>query len=398
MIDLTSIESILEEAGVKFHSGNKMIVALSNEQRLLSDTVQRYLDQHYTAEQRRQIMLSEAGWSPDRWRALADIGVFAAMTDELIGGVGGTAADIFTVTEALGGALVVEPVLEAVTAGALLAASSTQAARSVAEGMIAGTQIVTPAIYEFASRFDPLSSSASATVVDEGYLVNGKKVAVGGAPFADWFIVPARASNDEELKLFLVANDDPGVTMDTYTTISGMRAGDVMLQSALLPKDRLLTRGVGAENAIQEAVTRGVIAACVEASVVCRRMCDLTMAFCRNRSQFGQPIAGFQVLQHKMADMFISVQEISAVAQVLADRYDSADSALLKQVSAAKVQLATSCKFVGESAIQLHGAMGMTDEMAIGHYFKRSLALCQYYGDSDFHLREFQAIDEMDVQ
>ncbi len=375
-----------------------MIVALSDEQRLLSDTVQRFLDERYTAEQRLQIMLSDAGWSRDHWRTLADIGVFAAMSDEGIGGVGGTAADIITVTEALGGALVVEPVLEAVTAGALLAACGTQAARPVAEGMIAGTQIVTPAIYEFASRFDPVTPSASATVVDEGYLVNGKKVAVGGAPFADWFIVSARASNNEELKLFLVAKDDPGVKVDPYATISGMRAGDITFEGALLPNDRLLTSGADAERAIQEAVTRGVIAACGEASVVCRRMCDLTMAFCRDRSQFGQPIAGFQVLQHKMADMFISAQEISAVAQVLADRYDRADAALLKHVSAAKVQLATSCKFVGESAIQLHGAMGMTDEMAIGHYFKRALALCQYFGDADFHLRKFQAIDEMNVQ
>ncbi len=389
---------MLERNSFNQHSEKKMIVAFSDEQRLLSETIQKYLEHRYPIDERLQIMVSESGWSPDHWRALADIGVFAAMTDEEIGGVGGTAADIITVTEALGGALVVEPVLEAVTAGALLAASGTQAARSVAERMIAGTQIVTPAIYEFASRFDPLSSSASATVVDEGYLVNGKKVAVGGAPYADWFIVSACASNDEELKLFLVANEDPGVTIDTYATISGMRAGDVILQSALLPKDRLLVRGVEAEEAIQEAVTRGVIAACGEASVVCRRMCELTMAFCRDRSQFGQPIAGFQVLQHKMADMFISAQEISAVAQVLAGRYDRADSALLKHVSAAKVQLATSCKFVGESAIQLHGAMGMTDEMAIGHYFKRALALCQYYGDSDFHLRKFQAIDEMNIQ
>ena len=375
-----------------------MVIALSDEQRLLSDTVQRFLDERYTADQRVEIMQSESGWSRDLWRALADIGIFAAMTDESIGGIGGAASDIFAVADALGHAIVVEPALEAVSAGALLAASGSQAAQSVGEAMISGTQIVTPAIYEFESRFDPLCIAARVSVGDNGFVVTGKKITVGGAPFADWFIVSARGDDNEGPKLLLVAKDDPGVKVAPYTTISGMRAGDITFEGALIPNDRLLASGVEAENAIQEAVTRGVIAACAEASVVCRRMCDLTMEFCSNRSQFGQPIAGFQVLQHKMADMFISAQELSAVAQVLAGRYDRGDTALLKHVSAAKVQLAKSCKFVGESAIQLHGAMGMTDEMEIGHYFKRALALCQYFGDADFHLRKFQAYEEMNVQ
>ena len=375
-----------------------MVVTLSDDIRLLCESIQKYLESHYAPDQRSKILTSESGWSREHWRALSEIGVVAAVFDDSICGAGGSAADVYAIAKSLGGALVLEPFWEAIPAGAILKFSDAEIAGPQAEGMVSGEQIVTTALFEQEGRYDPFQIASRAEQSEGHFLLDGKKAVAIGAPAADAIIVSTRIGEGGDIALFLIKPDDPGVSIEGYASMSGVRAGDILMRGVRVSEGRLLARGESAERAIDNAVALGIVSACAEASAICEKMCVLTQEYCKGRAQFGQPIAAFQVLQHRMADMYINAEEMDAVAQVLASRYDSGDAARDKHLSAAKVQLSKSCKFVGENAIQLHGAMGMTDEMPIGHFFKRALMLSFMYGDADHHLRRFQTHDQQGAQ
>ena len=376
-----------------------MSIVWTEEQDLLRQSLSRFLSEKYAADKRREIISSTEGWSAEIWSQLAEMGVMAVAFPEECGGLGGTAADIYAVMEEFGKSLLVEPYLSStIVCGRLLQNAGGATSETLIAELIAGDLVLALGYTEPKSRFDLSYVETTATRDGDRFVLNGQKSVVIGAPIAGKLIISARTSgaagDRDGVSLFVLDANAPGVRIQTYPTIDGMRAGEVFLDTVSVPADCLIGEADNAAPVIEAAIDAGILAACAEASGICHVMCELTTEYCKTRQQFGRPIAEFQSLQHVMADMFIASEELEATGQMAARRVDGRDEDAAAYLSAAKVQLGKSCKFVGEAAIQLHGAMGMTDEMEVGQFFKRATVLCQLFGNGDYHLERYRALTE----
>jgi len=370
----------------------------SEEQRQLHDTVNRYLTEQYTFEKFRAINASAAGWDKAAWAGLADLGVLALNVPAAQGGLGFGPLATLSVMGACGRSLLLEPFSSsAVIATAVLRAFDDAAAAELLTRMASGGAIAVLAHYEPTSRFETRWVTTRAQKSGDHYLLDGHKAVVLHAGAADTLLISARTAGEPDdahgVSLFRVARDSKGLTLDVYPTIDGQRAADVYLKGVQVPAGSMLGAEGAALPAIDAALDIGLAALCAEAVGVMQALVDATVAYVQSRQQFGTPIGRFQALQHRIADMLIHLEQARSMSYLAALRCtDENVTERRRALSAAKALVGQSCRFIGQQAVQLHGGMGMTDELIVSHWFKRLTAAELMFGDSDTHLQRFAAL------
>ncbi len=379
-----------------------MHFGLTAEQRLLDDTLQRFVSRQYPFEARARILRSPQGWSREIWAQLAEMGLLGLQVPGELGGMAPAPVETALTMTALGRALALEPYLSsAVLATALIREHGLAAQRqALLPAMAAGERIAVPAHGEEGARHDLARVATRAARRRGGWRLRGKKAVVLDAPAADVLLVSARtsgaATGEAGISLFLVPRQNPGVRLTAYRTVDGRQAADVELDVSL-PGDALLGREGRAFAAISAAWDLGVAAVCAEAVGALQAALDATVEYTKTRVQFGGPIARFQALQHRMADMLIHLEQARSMSYLAAMQAGDGDARERRRaLSAAKVVVGQACRFVGQQAVQLHGGMGVTDELAISHLFKRLLAIELSFGDTDHHLERFVAAGAAD--
>lgn len=370
-----------------------MDFSFSEEQTLLQNSVTRYLADTYTFEAWRRFTRSDKGRDPAHWRQFADLGLLAAPLPEEHGGLGGGALEIMIVMKEFGRALVVEPYVPTViVAGGLLSRSGTVAQQQEWLPKIAGGE----AIFAFAfaepkSRFNLADVATTAKKQGGGYVLNGHKAVVIGAPWADALIVTARTAGNSRdakgLSLFLVDKRAPGLSLRDFPTVDGNRASEITFENVELPGENLIGSADEGLALVEHAIDEAIIAHCAEAVGAMSALHDQTVAYAKTRKQFGQPIGKFQVLQHRMVDMFVAMEQAVSITLMATLQRESA-----KAAAAAKVAVGKAAHYVGQQAIQIHGGMGMTDDLAAGHYFKRLTLFETLYGSTDHHLGRYATL------
>jgi len=363
---------------------------LSDDQRLLKDSVDRLVLDHYGFEQRKKYMAEPDGWSTALWAQYAELGLLGLPFEESLGGFGGGPAEMMIVMEAFGRALILEPFFATVVLGGGLvncAGSAEQRARLIPL-ITQGKLKLAFAHVERHSRWNLADVATTARKQDAGWVLDGAKGVVLHGDCADTLLVTARVAGGQRdragIGLFLVDADATGVTRRGYPTQDGLRAAEVTLEAA---QAEALGEPGGAIEAIEGAVDAATAALCAEAVGVMARMQEITLEYLKTRQQFGRPIGSFQALQFRAVDMLTAVEQARSMAlfaTVMADEADPTERR--RAISAAKVQIGRSGKLVGQEAIQLHGGIGMTMEYMVGHYFKRMTMIDQMFGDADHHL------------
>jgi alkylation response protein AidB-like acyl-CoA dehydrogenase len=371
----------------------------SDEQQQLHETVERYLKEQYSFEKFRAVNASSAGWDRTVWSGLAELGVLALTVPAANGGLGFGPLETLSVMDACGKSLLLEPFLSsAVIATALLRSFPNDgAAADSLTRMAGGNAIAVLAHFEPASRFESQWVSSRARKSGDAYTLDGHKAVVMHAGAADTLLVSARTSGEPNdingISLFRVPRGAKGLKLDSYPTIDGQRAADVYLKGVEVPAaDRLGAEGE-ALCAIESALDIGLAALCAEAVGVMQALMDATVTYVQSRQQFGGAIGRFQALQHRIADMLIHLEQARSMSYLAALRCTDDNLAERRRaLSAAKALIGQSARFVGQQAVQLHGGMGMTDELIVSHYFKRLTAAELTFGDSDTHLQRYAAL------
>ena len=358
---------------------------LSEEQAMLRDTLSRYLSDHYRFDSRQAVVRSDAGWRPECWRAFAsELGLLGVGIPERFGGLGGGMVEHMVVMEQFGRHLVLEPYLGTVVlaAGALQHGGDALAAEML-PAIVAGQVTAGWAHAEPGSRHGFASVQATARETSDGYRLSGHKAVVTGAPWATHFVVSAQAGDG--FSLFWVERAASGVTLRETPTFDGGRAADLLLDNVHVPAShRLGTPGDTLPGYLSDA---GAVALCAEATGCLARMLEDTIEYARQRRQFGQPIGQFQALQHRMADMYMLNEQAIAITQVAAMSMEGDDRTRALAASSAKAHIGEAGRVVGQGAVQIHGGMGVTEEAAVGHYFKRVTAIDLQFGSAAWHQR-----------
>jgi hypothetical protein len=370
----------------------------SDEQRQLREAVEGFATKEYTFDRLRAIKRSGAGWDPAVWRGLAELGVTALNVPASLGGLGYGPTETLALMDAIGPSLLLEPVLtSAIIATALLRQfdGSAEAAEQL-RAMATGDRIAALAHFEPKSRFDSHWVETRATPEGTGFRLDGHKAVVAHAGLAQVLFVSARSGGEAVdaagLWLFAVPRDTPGLTLTEYLTIDGQRAADIQMDGAHVSLESRLGGEVDALAAIEAALDVGLAAVCAEAVSIMQALVRATVEYLNTRQQFGQPIGRFQALQHRVADMTVHLEQARSMSYLAAMRCASTNlEERRRALSAAKVVIAEAARFVGQQAVQLHGGMGMTDELKVSHWFKRLTAIEILFGDGDFHLQRFAA-------
>ncbi|MDB5840962.1 MAG: pimeloyl-CoA dehydrogenase small subunit [Herminiimonas sp.] len=366
----------------------------TQEQLQFSDALRRWVEKDYGFEQRSKIIHSEAGISDAAWATLTDLGMTALPVPEAQGGFDGSAIDMLVVMQELGRGIVIEPYFATVLGAQFLKLAGGQEA--LLEQVAGGSLKLACALGEKQSRHDLFDIDTTAVSNDAGYVIYGMKTVVVHGAQAGMLIVSARSGggrrDTDGISLFVVPADAAGLTRRDYRTIDGQRAADIYFDNVQLASTALLgTAGEGWEI-LDAAADYGATLLCAEAVGAMEALNGVTLEYLKTRQQFGVPIGKFQALQHRMADMFIHLEQARSMATLAAVKMASADMGERRRtVSAAKARVGQALKFVGQQAVQLHGGMGVTDEMPAAHYFKRLTMIEATLGDTDHHLARFIA-------
>jgi alkylation response protein AidB-like acyl-CoA dehydrogenase len=363
---------------------------LTGEQQMLRESASRFVREQYGFESRRK-WSAEAGWSAQRWGQYAEMGWLSLSIPESLGGLGCGFVETALVVEELGRGMCLEPFVgTAVLAARLIERGNgpgfTAGREQLLGGIADGSVIALLAHSEAGSRYELDGVECRARAGSQGWLLDGVKMMVPGAPCATHFIVSARIEG-QGIALFLVPRD--AVVLETYSLIDGTRAADLALTEVVLGPDAMLATPACAAELLDEALDRAALAQVAEALGCMEAVLALTSEYLKTRHQFGQAIGKFQALQHRMSEMFVEVQETRSILYRGIAHLEGDAAARRQAVSAAKVMLGSAGRFVGGQGIQLHGGIGVTDEYQVGHYYKRLLALEKLYGDSDWHLDRF---------
>src|SRR5437868_9071857 len=365
------------------------------EQQQLGDMVQRFFAEQYGFEARRKILASSEGWSREIWSKLADLGLLSLQLPEEQGGMAPAVVETLLTATATGTAMLLEPWASSAIIATVLVRelASAQQREDMLAPMAAGERIAGPAHFEPSSRYDLHRVATSARRAGGGWTLKGRKSVVLHAPAADLLLVSARTSGGADeatgISLFAVPRDGPGVALSWYRTFDGICAADVELADA--PGTLVGAEGTAFAGLVT-AFDQGLAVHCAEAVGALQATLDATVEYTKTRQQFGVPIARFQALQHRMADMLIHVEQARSMSYLAAMRAaEPPGRERRKALAAAKVVVGNACRFVGQQAVQLHGGMGVSDETAVSHLFRRLTALAMALGDTAHHLEQFVA-------
>lgn len=362
---------------------------LTDEQKLLQETLARYLASRHDFQTRREIAASPAGYSRSLWRAFAgELGALGAIFPEEAGGIGGGAIDMLVIARELGRALVTSPYLQTIViAGGILRRIVMARAADLLAPIISGDRLLALCGGSLALCGGSNARGIGVRVDAVHRSLRGEATLIHDASWADFLIVAAR-DEVNEFNLFLVPTNAAGITRRDHLTIDGGRVSDIVFTDVDWEGTPLAT-GEEARRAVDSAMDDAIVALCAEACGVMQRLLSDSLIYARQRVQFGQPISSFQVIQHRLVDMFMEVEQAEAATMAAAWQLACPPRERGAATSAAKVQVSEACRNVGQAAIQIHGGVGMTDDLALGHYFRRATVIEKQFGSVHDHLRRF---------
>lgn len=367
-----------------------MDFSFSDEQQMLLDTTRRFIAERYDFDYRNGVRASDEGWSRQTWAQLADLGLLALNIPEADGGIGAGPTGTMLVGNAIGEGMLLEPFLSSavVATQAIVELGSTQQRERWLPALAAGELIAVLAHDEASTRDDPMQVETRAVCGADGWRLDGKKSIVYHAPAADLLLVSAR-TEDGALGVFAVPSDAPGLRLLPCVTVDEQRAAAVVLENVRLGADARV--GGDASAALQAVLDLGLAALCAEAFGAMDRLLAATIEYSRSRVQFGAPIGSFQALQHRMAEMLMHLEQARSMAYLATSQCTHPDPNERRvALSAAKLLMGQAARYIGQQAVQLHGGMGMTDELDVSHYFKRLLAFELRCGATDQHLERYR--------
>jgi|TARA_B110000902_G_C14268531_1_gene572290 hypothetical protein len=365
-----------------------MDFSLSEEQTLLQDSVEKYVRDNCDVDRHRQLNATKQGFDKGAWQQFAELGWLSVPFSEAHGGFGGAAVDVMVICEVLGKALVREPILSTViTSGSFLrhGGNSEQQSKYI-PAIIEGRSQWAFAFAEICSGYDMAAIKTTAEQSD-GFVLSGDKIAVLNGEHADHLIVTAKTATG--VSVFIVDASADGVSRQAFSAVDASRGANVSFNNVAVSADNVLGELDNGLVLVQQAVNDSIIAIGAEALGAMQSLLDTTVEYTKTRTQFGQPIGKFQALQHRMADMYLKVEETRSLLFNAVIQMDAGSDEIDAACSALKVKVCEAGRFVSQESIQLHGGIGMTDELIVGHHFKRLLLLGMLYGDEDFYLQRF---------
>ena len=371
-----------------------MDFTFTHEQQQFSDALRRWTERDYTFDYRKKIVLSDDGVSADAWATLTELGMLALPVPEAQGGFSGAAIDLQVVMHEIGRALVIEPYFSTVFGAEFLKLAGGH--DDLLEQIAAGELKLACALGEKQARYDLFDIATTATPARDGAVLTGTKTVVLHGAQAGLLIVSARSAGTRRdtagISLFAVSTDTDGVTVKDYRTIDSQRAADITFNNVKVPASAVLGTIGSGWHILDAAADYAVTLLCSEAVGAMEALNNATLDYLKTRQQFGVPIGKFQALQHRMADMFMHLEQARSMATLAAMKVGSADPIERRRtVSAAKARIGQAMKYVGQQAVQLHGGMGVTNELPAAHHFKRLTMIELTLGDTDHHLARFVA-------
>ena len=371
---------------------------LSEEQKMIQQSVERFVQENYDLTNRVKISSEDPGYSQDYWTAMAELGWLGLAFSEEDGGFGGNQIDTLVLMEQFGKGLVLEPFLANIVlgGGAIKRGGTPAIKESVLPNLIEGNLQVTLAYAEEQSRFDIEDVATAAREDGNNFIINGKKSMVLNAESADKIVVVARTNgsqvDENGISLFLVDATSAGIERENFPTVDGLRASEITFTDVEVSSDNLIGEKDKGFSILQAVVNDAILALSAEAVGAMEVLYKDTVEYTQQREQFDHPLSDFQVLQHRMVDMFMEYEQCKSL--LLRATMETVQDPILAQrtVHALKHLIGKSGIFVGESAVQLHGGMGVTEELRIGHFFKRLLVIDSQFGNADFHLDKFTGL------
>ena len=375
-----------------------MDFTFNEEQSLIQDQVDQFVQKEYDWETRQSLSNSELGFGEDNWKKFAELGWLGISVSEDSGGFGGSAIESMLIMEAFGKGLVVEPFLETVImAGGLIDDyGSNQQKSSFLEPAIAGEMHLALAYAEPQSRFNLSDVVTEAKADGDNFIINGYKSVVMNGPSADQIIVSARTSgtqlDENGISLFIIDANASGLDKTNYKTVDGRRASDLTFENVSVSKENLIGDQDKGFDILDSAIDKAILAISAEAVGAMEVLYKTTVEYTKTREQFGTAIGKFQVLQHRMVDMFMEYEQCKSLLYMATMKYEEKAEDAKKAISGLKYQVGKAGKFIGQQAVQLHGGMGVTDELNVGHYFKRLTTVGTIFGNTDYHLKKYTSL------
>ena len=377
-----------------------MDFSYSEVQQMLQDSVKKFVSKNYDFDTRSKIIESDSGYSEENWKLFAELGWLTVPFSEEDGGLGGSAVDLMVMMEEFGKANLVEPYLPSVVlCGCLISELATGEVREQMLGKLVGGDLqLALAASETGSRFNSSKVATTAKSNGNNIIINGRKIAVLNGSNANELLVVARESGGEVdadgISVFLVNPDTSGVTVRPFTNIDGQKSSEIDFTDVTVSASARLGEQGNALMAIEKVIDKAIIAVSAEAVGVLETLLQKTVEYSKTRKQFGTVIGTFQALQHRMADMFIECQLARSIVVMAAMKLDGSAGRTekTKAVSAAKSRVGKAIRKVSQEAVQIHGGIGVTNELDVGHYFKRATALEIMFGNTDYHIERFASL------
>lgn len=375
-----------------------MDFTFNEEQTLIQDQVDQFIQKEYDWETRQSLSNSDLGFGDDNWQKFAELGWLGISTSEECGGFGGSAIESMLIMEAFGKGLVVEPFLETIImCGGLLDEHGTdQQKSSILESAIEGKMHLAMAYAEPQSRFNLSDVVTEAKEEGDSFVLNGYKSVVMNGPSANKLIVSARTSgaqlDENGITLFLIDGDAEGLNKTNYKTVDGRRASDLTIENLKVTKDNIIGQINDGFTLLDSSIDRAILAISAEAVGAMEVLYKTTVEYTKTREQFGTSIGKFQVLQHRMVDMFMEYEQCKSLLYMATMKQEEGSIDSKKAISGLKYQVGKAGKFIGQQAVQLHGGMGVTDELNVGHYFKRLTTIGTIFGNTDYHLKKYSSL------
>jgi len=370
----------------------------NEEQTLIQSQVAQFIQRDYEWEKRQVLVASDLGFSSENWKTFAELGWLGISLSEKSGGFGGSALESMIIMEEFGKGLVVEPFLETVIlcAGLIDSCGNEEQKADLLGPVISGEMHLALGFTEPQSRFNLADVTTEAKKKNGDYLVSGFKSVVMNGPNADKLIISARTSGKQDdkegISLFVIDRNLEGVSLRNYPTVDGRRASEVTLENVIIPSSSLLSEeGKGFQH-LEGAIDRATLAICAEAVGAMEVLYKATVEYTKTREQFGQAIGKFQVLQHRMVDMFMEYEQSKSLLYMATIKNVEGSKDAKKAISGLKYQVGKAAKFIGQQSVQLHGGMGVTEELNVGHFFKRLTTIITIFGNTDYHLKRYSQL------